>query len=224
MHTHGDGPGAQAAFRSNAWKSLARFGPASSSEPSTFRQGAGRGGNGPRQPVRRPSACWSRPSCPASPPSCRPRRAAAHARCWRWTLPQLSEVAAARALPATAGRSSSVRPGQTLGSLFKELDIPRATMQRMLKNAGAKAALTQTQARHGTGFRPARQRQLRTLALRPRRRPPRRAVAGRRHGQRKGDRAPTAPPAPSCSAARSARSLYRSARKAGLTSAATSTR
>jgi murein DD-endopeptidase MepM/ murein hydrolase activator NlpD len=35
-----------------------------------------------------------------------------------------------------------VRPGQTLGSLFKDLGIPRETMQRILKNADAKAALT----------------------------------------------------------------------------------
>ena len=35
-----------------------------------------------------------------------------------------------------------VRPGQTLGSLFKELGIPRETMQRILKNADAKATLT----------------------------------------------------------------------------------
>ncbi len=45
----------------------------------------------------------------------------------------------------TAGDSwqiVKVRPGQTLGSLFKELGIPRETMQRILKNADAKAALT----------------------------------------------------------------------------------
>ena len=56
-------------------------------------------------------------------------------------LPELSEAR----LAGTAGDSwqiVKVRPGQTLGSLFKELGIPRETMQRILKNADAKAALT----------------------------------------------------------------------------------
>ncbi len=56
-------------------------------------------------------------------------------------LPELSEAR----LVGTAGDSwqiVKVRPGQTLGSLFKELGIPRETMQRILKNAEAKAALT----------------------------------------------------------------------------------
>ena len=35
-----------------------------------------------------------------------------------------------------------VRSGQTLGSLFKDLGIPHETMQRILKNADAKTALT----------------------------------------------------------------------------------
>ena len=35
-----------------------------------------------------------------------------------------------------------VKPGQTLGSLFKELEIPAETLQRILKHPGAKASLT----------------------------------------------------------------------------------
>ncbi len=35
-----------------------------------------------------------------------------------------------------------VKPGQTLGSLFKDLGIPAATMQRILKHPGTKATLT----------------------------------------------------------------------------------
>ncbi|MET0815536.1 MAG: peptidoglycan DD-metalloendopeptidase family protein [Pseudoxanthomonas sp.] len=45
----------------------------------------------------------------------------------------------------TAGDSwqiVKVRPGQTLSALFKELGIPRETMQRILENADAKKALT----------------------------------------------------------------------------------
>ncbi|RZA32998.1 MAG: M23 family metallopeptidase [Lysobacteraceae bacterium] len=56
-------------------------------------------------------------------------------------LPEISDAK----LQGTAGDSwqiVKVRPGQTLGSLFKELGIPRETMQRILKNADARAALT----------------------------------------------------------------------------------
>lgn len=56
-------------------------------------------------------------------------------------LPELSKERQA----GTVGDSwqiVKVRPGQTLGSLFKDLGIPRETMQRILKNADAKAALT----------------------------------------------------------------------------------
>lgn len=45
----------------------------------------------------------------------------------------------------TAGDSwqiVKVKPGQTLGSLFKELDIPAETLQRILKHPGAKGSLT----------------------------------------------------------------------------------
>lgn len=56
-------------------------------------------------------------------------------------LPELSKERQA----GTVGDSwqiVKVRPGQTLGSLFKDLGIPRETMQRILKNADAKATLT----------------------------------------------------------------------------------
>jgi murein DD-endopeptidase MepM/ murein hydrolase activator NlpD len=56
-------------------------------------------------------------------------------------LPQLSPERQA----GNAGDSwqlMRVKPGQTLGSLFEELDIPAATMQRILKHPGAKSALT----------------------------------------------------------------------------------
>ena len=56
-------------------------------------------------------------------------------------LPELSKERQA----GTVGDSwqiVKVRPGQTLGSLFKDMGIPRETMQRILKNADAKAALT----------------------------------------------------------------------------------
>jgi murein DD-endopeptidase MepM/ murein hydrolase activator NlpD len=56
-------------------------------------------------------------------------------------LPELSKERQA----GTVGDSwqiVKVRPGQTLGSLFKDLGIPSETMQRILKNADAKTALT----------------------------------------------------------------------------------
>jgi murein DD-endopeptidase MepM/ murein hydrolase activator NlpD len=56
-------------------------------------------------------------------------------------LPELSKERQA----GTVGDSwqiVKVRPGQTLGSLFKDLGVPRETMQRILKNADAKVALT----------------------------------------------------------------------------------
>jgi murein DD-endopeptidase MepM/ murein hydrolase activator NlpD len=56
-------------------------------------------------------------------------------------LPEISRERQA----GTAGDSwqiIKVRPGQTLGSLFKELGIPRKTMQRILENAAAKRSLT----------------------------------------------------------------------------------
>lgn len=56
-------------------------------------------------------------------------------------LPELSKERQAGAA-GDSWQIVRIRSGQTLESLFKELGIPRQTMQRILKNADAKAALT----------------------------------------------------------------------------------
>jgi murein DD-endopeptidase MepM/ murein hydrolase activator NlpD len=56
-------------------------------------------------------------------------------------LPQLSNEKQA-GVAGDSWQLVKVRPGQTLGSIFKELGIPKDTMQRLLQDKDAKAALT----------------------------------------------------------------------------------
>ena len=79
-----------------------------------------------------------------------------------------------------------VARGQTLGSLFQELDIPAATMQRILAHPGSKEALTRLKPGTELGFDlpvHAGSRRAAHVPLRPRRQPPRRTEPGRRQGQ-----------------------------------------
>ena len=56
-------------------------------------------------------------------------------------LPQLSKERQ-QGMAGDSWQIVKIKPGQTLGSLFKNLGIPAETMQRILKNSDAKAALT----------------------------------------------------------------------------------
>ncbi|HYM86069.1 MAG TPA: M23 family metallopeptidase, partial [Pseudoxanthomonas sp.] len=56
-------------------------------------------------------------------------------------LPQLS-TERQQGVAGDSWQIVKVKPGQTLGSLFKSLGIPKGTMQRILKNSDAKVALT----------------------------------------------------------------------------------
>ena len=58
-------------------------------------------------------------------------------------LPELSSTRQA-GVAGDSWQMVKVKPGQTLSSLFKDMGIPRETLQRILKNADAKAALTRS--------------------------------------------------------------------------------
>ena len=160
---------------------------------------------GPRQPVRhagRPGG-RHRPRFRRLAPCRRPRAAQARTTL-ALSLPPLSVRASCVARPATAGRSSTSRRGQTLGSLFEDMDVPAATMHRMLDQPGAKQALTRAEARHRTRVRPAGRRPAARLPLRPRRNPPRRIPLRWRQGRAKTSSCARPSRAPSSSAAPSA--------------------
>ncbi len=56
-------------------------------------------------------------------------------------LPRLSEARQA-GVAGDSWQLVRIKPGQTLSSLFKSMDIPADTLQRVLKHPGAKSALT----------------------------------------------------------------------------------
>ena len=116
----------------------------------------------------------------------------------------------------------TVQSGQTLGSLFNQLGIPASTLQRLLAEPGTKASLTHLKPGTVLGFDLPVDGQLRTLRFD---RDPTHRVELSLGVATSNNTSSTVRPkcAPSCSAAKSASSLFRSARKQGLT-APTSTR
>ena len=111
-----------------------------------------------------------------------------------------------------------VRPGQTLGSIFQELGIPAATMHRLLENAGVKSALGRLKPGMEIGFDMPATGELR--ALRYDRDPIHRVeVALGEEGVKETVIARETTTRTVVLSGKVGRSLTRSARKAGLTSA-----